>query len=221
MKVIELPITAITSGTWNSNEMDPAMRSRLRRSIKRFGMVALLVVRRIQEGKYETIGGAQRLTILREMGVATVTCAEVEADDTDAFLLSQTLNHIVGKDNPGLRAELLRRVLETTSQEEVIALLPETADSLTAIASLGQETIAEHIKKWEQAQVARLKHFNAQLTVRQLCVVDQAIAEVKTDGEHDEPENPNKRGNALYRICLEYLELKSVYTRKYTPKEES
>jgi hypothetical protein len=218
MKIIEVPTKAITSPGWNCNQMDPAMRCRLRCSIERFGMVVPLVVRSIGDGRYETIGGALRLAILGEMGVPTVTCVKVEADDAHALLLSQTLNHIAGQDNLGLRAELLRRVLEVIPQGEVLCLLPETTKSLTAIASLSQENIAEHLKRWEQAQVARLKHFNVQLTPRQLSVVIQAIALVQPDGEPDDPKNPNRRGNALYRLCLEYLELRSAYTRSIRRK---
>ncbi len=43
-------------------------------------------------------------------------------------------------------------MLAAIPQEEVLALLPETAMSLRAFAALGQESIAEHLRTWQEAQ---------------------------------------------------------------------
>ena len=109
MQVINLPTSALSSPEWNANEMDPAMSARLYRSIEHFGLVIPLVVRHIGNGMYQTIGGAQRLRVLKETGADLVPCVVVQADDIEARLLSQSLNRIAGSDNLGLRAELLRK----------------------------------------------------------------------------------------------------------------
>ncbi len=204
MKIADLRIDAITFAPWNANEMDAAMRAHLRRSVERFGLVVPLVVRRTGKGRYETIGGAQRLSVLRELGHATVPCVVVEADDAEARLLSQVLNHVAGEDNPGLRGELLRRVLESTPIEQVADVLPETAEGLHALASLGQEDLAEHLRAWEAAQAARLRHLQFQLIDSQLAIVESAL-EHALAGSMKEEGNPNKRGTALATICREYL----------------
>ena len=51
-------------------------------------------------------------------------CVVAQADDGEARLLSQTLNHIVSQDNHGLRGEVLRRIMESTPEREVPDLLP-------------------------------------------------------------------------------------------------
>ena len=140
MRVVELPVEVVFEPEWNPNEMDSEMRSRLSRSIDRFGFLVPLVVRPIGEGRYETVGGAHRLEVLRGMERTTVPCVIVKADDTQARLLSQSLNHIAGEDNPGLRAEILRQLLAKLPEEEVAAVLPDSVDSLRALASLGQDT---------------------------------------------------------------------------------
>ena len=61
---------------------------------------------------YETIGGAQRLTVLQELGFTSVLCVIIETDDGESRLLSQALNRIQGEDDLGLRAELLKEVLD-------------------------------------------------------------------------------------------------------------
>jgi len=135
----------------------------------------------------------------------------VEADNSQAALLSQALNRIQGEDDLGLRAELLREVMAKLPEADVLAILPETARSLQALTSMGQEDMAAHLQAWQKAQGARLKHFQAQLTQPQLDVVEQALslALSQSQVEHDEG-NPNQRGMALYLLCKSYLEGRGV-----------
>ena len=89
-----------------------------------FGIVVPLVVREVAAGTFETIDGAQRLGLLPDSGHTTFPCVVTRADDGEARLLSQALNHIAGQDNPGLRGEVLRRIMESTPGREVAELLP-------------------------------------------------------------------------------------------------
>src|SRR5918996_252232 len=125
MRIVDLYLESIQAADWNPNQLDGADLDRLRQSIQRFGLVAPLVVRSIGEDVYETIGGAQRLSVLRELGIEAVPCVIVEADDVEARLLSQCLNRIAGEDDLGLKAELLRKVLAELPQQEVLRVLPE------------------------------------------------------------------------------------------------
>ena len=207
MQVVDVFIRSITPPYWNPNQMDAFMASRLRQSIQRFGLVVPLVVREVAPGRYENIGGAQRLVISREMGFDYVPCVVVDADGAEARLLSQCLNRIAGKDNLGLKAELVRELLSSLSEEEVTKLLPETAESLSALASLGQEEMASHLIAWQEAQKARLKHLQIQLTPVQLEVVEEALARLIPRAKMGESDSPNMRGTALYLLCRRLLEL--------------
>ena len=104
MEIVYLPMNSIIAAQWNPNEMDTDMLSHLLHSVQRFDLVVPLVVRKVGDNRYETIGGAQRLSILRELGMTTAPCVVVEADDSEARLLGQALNHVAGSDNLGLRA---------------------------------------------------------------------------------------------------------------------
>ena len=130
----------------------------------------------------------------------------VELDDARARLLSQALNHIKGDDDLGLRAGLVRQMLEALPQEELLAVLPETSESLQALASAGQEDLAEHLRAWEAAQSARLKHLQLQLTAGQLEVVEQALRRFIPSARGERQGNPNVRGIAMFLLCKDYLE---------------
>lgn len=206
MNIVKLSIEQIHASPWNPNEMDEEMTSRLRRSIQRFGLVAPLVVWRTEDGHYETIGGAQRLSVLREVGEASIPCVVVEADDAEARLLSQALNHISGADNLGLRAELIRHLLDVLPPEEVHAILPDI-EELQALSSLAQEPVAEYLAEWERARSARLRHLQFQLTETQLEIIEEALSRVLPLARRNTGDSPNARGTALYELCRAYLEL--------------
>ena len=57
-------------------------------------------------------------------------------DDSEARLLALALNNIEGTEDPAMRAEALRQILETIPQGEVIGILPESVESLRQIAEL-------------------------------------------------------------------------------------
>ena len=101
MQLIQLPIQLIQVPEWNPNGMDEGTRPKLLSSIQRFGLVVPLVVRPLSDGRYETVGGAQRLGVLREMEHDQVPCVIVQLDDAEARLLAQALNRIQGQDDLG------------------------------------------------------------------------------------------------------------------------
>ena len=206
MKVLDVPIRYVAAAPWNANEMDPDMRTRLRRSIERFGLVVPLVVRPLGADHYESIGGAQRLALLREMGHVIVPCVVTRADDGDARLLSQVLNHVAGQDNPGLRGEILRRILESTPESEVAELLPDPIERLRDLTQIGQEDLAEYLRRRLRTDQARLEHLVFQFTHDQLSIVRAALRRAGRAVPDKKDANPNRRGNALVAICRHYLQ---------------
>jgi ParB family chromosome partitioning protein len=202
--VVGIAVEKIEAPGWNPNEMDEDMRRHLRRSMERFGNLIPLVVRIMGQGRYETVGGAHRLEVLKESGCGTAPCIVVDIDDSEARLLSQALNHITGSDNLGLRAQVLRDLLHILPQREVLELLPETSKSLSELTSLGEQSIAQALQHWEEIQKARLRHLSFQLTDAQLSVVEEALERLgPAVGAH--AGNPNRRGNTLFLLCQMYL----------------
>ncbi len=140
-----------------------------------------------------------------------VPCLVVDLKDAQARLLAQALNRVQGQDDLGLKAEMIKEILAELSQEHVLGLLPETAVSLQAFASLGQEDMAEYLQNWQRAQAARLKHLQFQLTPAQLETVDEALARLLPEARESQGESPNTRGTALFLLCRRYLEAGAKY----------
>ena len=210
MDLIDLPMAQLWPAPWNANQMDGSMTARLTESLRRYGLVHNLVVRPIGPLAYEVISGNQRLEVMNSLGWAQVPCLVVEVDDIHVRLLAQAINRIQGEDDLGLRAELLREVLETIPQDDVLSVLPETRESLKAMATLGQQEMANYLESWQRAQGARLKHLQLQLTSAQLQVVEEALSRFLSAARkvRKKQGSPNVRGTALYLLCQAYLALR-------------
>ncbi|NQW20321.1 MAG: ParB N-terminal domain-containing protein [Chloroflexi bacterium] len=205
MKLVEISIDSITESAWNPNQMDLETRNRLRASIRKFELVAPLVVREISPFKYETIGGAHRLYVVKELGAKTVPCVVVTASDADARLLAQALNGIEGTDDPVKRQAALELIFEKIPAGEVLELLPDAKHSIGQAISFSLPSLPEYLNGFEGARKVRLNNFSARITNDQLETIGQAVAHAKEHGPVDS-ENPNKRGNALFHICKAYME---------------
>lgn len=205
-EIIDIPIKQLKPAPWNTNVMNDRMRRRLKESINRYGYLGNLVVRPLSDGDYEVVGGNWRLKVLLEMEVETIPCTIVNVDEAHARLLSLALNRIEGEDDLGLKAKALKIALEEISQERVLELLPETVQSLSALATMDQADMASYLQNWQQAQSARLHHAQFQLTKDQSDVVDEALKNVLPKIDKSEIDSPNIRGTALFLICKFYIE---------------
>ncbi len=210
MKTVDICLTELKPALWNPNQMDETMMERLRESISRYGLVEPLVVRPLDDSLYEVLSGNQRLKVVEEMGFVTVPCVIVELDDTRAMLLAQALNGLRGEDDLALKGALLKEILSSVSEDEVLSLLPETTESLKSLSLINEMDLAEHLKAWEEAQVARLRHMQLQFTDKQLETVEEAVSLVIHEAKEDGFDNPNIRGNAVFLLCKFYLERRNL-----------
>lgn len=205
MEVVDIPLDQLCPASWNPNSMTPAMRARLMESISRYGAVEPLLVRRVNDGYYEVLSGNQRHGVYIEMGIEMAPCVVVELNDAQAMLLAQVLNRTRGEDNLGLKAELLRQVIETVPKEQVLGLLPETAEGLEALLTLGQEDLGTYLEEWEKTRSARLRTLQVRLTQDQLEVVEKALERFRPMAREENGPSPNLRGTALYLLCKQFL----------------
>jgi ParB family chromosome partitioning protein len=204
VEVRDIPLEQLREAPWNPNEMDEATLRRLANSLGRFGAVLPLVVRPIEDG-YEVIGGNQRLVVCRQENMNTVPCVLVNLDDVQARLLAQALNRVRGEDDINRKAALVKQILSELPEEDVLAILPETASSLQALASLGQQTagsLAAALSAWEKAKAVKLERVSFALDGDQIDVVEEAIDEALSQIDD---EGPNRRGAALALICTQWL----------------
>ena len=207
MKITNIPVDLLRQPQWNPNQMDDGNLMKLGRSIDRYGLVQNLVVRLMEDGTYEMLAGNQRLQVLSQSGIMEVPCVVVELEDGEARLLCQALNRVHGEDDLGLRAELLRHVLEELPEEEVLGILPDTRMGLESLVNLGRDSMDGYLENWQAAQAVKLKHLQFQLTGQQMKSVEEALARLMPEASSGHGSSPNARGTALYILCRKYLDV--------------
>ena len=205
MEAIDIPLEQLVEAKWNPNLMDDEMLMHLRESLRRYGLVENLVVRRLSRDRYEVLSGNQRLRLLKEIGFPSAPCVTVSLRDAEARLLAEALNHIRGQDDLGIRSELVREVLKAIPRSDVMAVLPDTAESLMSLSSMRSEDMATHLQNWQEAQGAKLRHIIFQMTDDRKAVVEETMKKMLPLAKEFDPASPNPRGVALYLLCQQYL----------------
>jgi ParB family transcriptional regulator, chromosome partitioning protein len=205
MKTVDIDIEDLKPASWNPNRMDEDMTARLKESISRYGLVEPLVVRE-KDSSYEVLSGNQRLKVLQDMNFKQVPCVVVNLDDAGAMLLAQALNGLKGEDDFALKGALLKQILSSVSEDEILSLLPETTESLKSLSTINEIDLAEHLQAWDKAQLARLRHMQLQFTDKQLEVVEEAVSSIIPKAKDESFGNPNTRGNAVFLLCKFYLD---------------
>ena len=206
MKTVEISMKILRPASWNPNRMDEATLKKLKESLNRYGLVEPLVVRPMKDSTYEVLSGNQRLKVISDINPESVPCVVVNLNKHEAMLLAQALNGLRGEDDFAMKGALLKEILSSVSEDEVLSLLPETTASLKSLSLINEMDLAEHLQAWEQAQVARLRHMQLQLTDKQMETVEEAVSLMIPKAKDDSFNNPNTRGNAVFLLCKFYLD---------------
>lgn len=206
MQLLDIPLTQLKEAPWNPNQMEPETIFKLKESIRRFGIVSNLLVRKLNDGNFEVLSGNHRLKVLIEMGITTAPCFVIDVDNAHARLLAQALNHIHGEDDLSLRAAAFKQILADIPETEVLSILPETAVSLKSFVALEAGDVAAYLLNWEKARAIKLNHLQFQLTKQQNDLVVKALSKIIPLAKEKQGSSPNVRGTALYLLCKQFLE---------------
>jgi hypothetical protein len=188
-------------------------------SLRRFGLVAPLVVRRIPPGgsptpprskrtaglpsksittKYELIDGEHRWKGAQELGYTEVPIWDLGIiSDAVAKQLTIVLNETRGTPDPGKLGELLMDLLETELPTDLLEVLPfpeERFTELTKLAAFDWGAVTEPMKT-ETGWVERTYRMPKEAAE----VIDQAISRVRVDS------GEAKEWHALEYICADFL----------------
>jgi len=199
---------------WNPNKMDDEMLAKEVESIREFGFLDPLTVRAMYlanpdlmpnapVGGWEIIDGEHRWIAAQKLGMRTVPCVVVEADDDTAKQMTVVLNDLRGKPKEEKLAALVRDLSERRSMLDLERVLPYRRERL-------EEMIAERRADfdWDALRrprgapdpdagprwVERVYRFPADAAQ----VVDDAIARVKDDSGVED-------WKALELICADYI----------------
>lgn len=122
MKVEEIQIDDIIIPEERARaSFTPEQWEELKASIEKNGFTIPILVRQLDNGKYELIDGEHRIQIVKEMGWKKIPAVITDADDTRATLLNILANTARGSQNPMDVAEALRRAYNAGADVKELA----------------------------------------------------------------------------------------------------
>jgi ParB-like chromosome segregation protein Spo0J len=184
--------------------MDPDMMDHARSSIREFGFVDPVTVRRFGKS-HQIIDGEHRWQIALEMELPTIPAFDLGSiTDSVAQQLTIVLNETRGQANPAKLGRLLKDLMAKETKESLLSTLPytrEAFDRLTGLPDLdwngldrpGRPQLSgERPSAWVE-RTYRMPRESAE-------VIDQAIARVRAEADTESSE-----WSALELICADFL----------------
>jgi ParB-like chromosome segregation protein Spo0J len=135
-ELVRIPLSDLVPHPLNPNVMPGELKAKLAANIHVSGRYPPLIVRPLDDGRFQIMDGHQRADVLRELGETTAVCYLWPASDEEALLLLATLNRLEGQDIPGRRAALIAELQAYNSLAELARLLPEDEGQLEATLQL-------------------------------------------------------------------------------------
>lgn len=118
-------------------EMEKESLAELEESIKQYGLMQPIVVRRINENEYELIAGERRLRACKNIGLDKISAVVVKASGTDSAIMALIEN---------IQRENLGYIEEAEAFLSLLAVHGLTQDELAARLGKNQSTIANKIR---------------------------------------------------------------------------
>lgn len=136
-KQFSAPVSALRPNPWNSNHVSPDNETKLRASIRQFGLFKPIIVRELYDEetdtKYEILGGEHRWQAAQEEGLDEVPVFSVGViDDNTAKRITLADNARYGHDDTIELAKLLEEIGNT---DELQQILPYTESDFASIFS--------------------------------------------------------------------------------------
>lgn len=128
---ITVRLDALQKNPWNPNVVDPINQEKIKQSMLREGVFRPLVVRELDDGTLEIIGGEHRVDAAKELGIEDMPAINLgKIDDAKAKRITLLDNGRYGDEDP----QKMRALLEDDigSAEDLLAILPIDETELTS-----------------------------------------------------------------------------------------
>lgn len=140
----------LVKNTWNPNKMSPEAESKLRNSIQQNGHVKPIMVRELDDGTLEIVGGEHRVDVSIDLGldvVPVINLGKISDESAKKALLID--NSRYGEDEASLLSSLLEDI---GTADDLAEWTTYTADELTTLLG-SASTAAEDLSYLDELSV--------------------------------------------------------------------
>jgi ParB-like nuclease domain len=197
-RALTVAVDKLRPNAWNPNFQDEATFRRELASIRRFGFVDPIVVRK-DGAMYEIIDGEHRWKAAVELGFTEIPVYDISPiSEHEAKQLTVVLNELRGKPQEKKLGELLRDLLSSSTLDELVEVMPYSKEEYGKIAQLPGYDWEAFKDKVRGQQSERWVERIFRLPAEAAAVLDEALTQAKAGQDTTDAE-------ALRRIAAEYI----------------
>lgn len=128
--ITDIPTNQIFPNDYNPNVMDSETKWFLTRDIKENGFVEPILVRKVEEERYEIIDGEQRWEVAKELGLTSIPAIVREMSELDRKTATINLDYIHGDENVFKTGKAYKKLKQHYSDVEIAERLAYNEDEL-------------------------------------------------------------------------------------------
>lgn len=202
---------------WNTNYVSPENEAKLEESLDRFGVFKPIVVRELDDGSFQILGGEHRALAAQRKGMEKVPIVNLgKIDDKTAKEISLVDNGRYGADDTIALAELLESL--GGDSEELANFLPYTDTELSTIFSSTnidfdeldfepeEEVAAEEPPKPEAPAVQTHQVIRFKVPVEDAHKVTELIERVMKEQNFTGADSLTNAGDALVHVITKMVD---------------
>lgn len=208
---------ALIKNSWNPNKMSPEAESKLRNSIQKHGHIRPIIVRELEGGELEIVGGAHRVDVSIDLGLTEVPVVNLGRITDEAAKKALLIdNSRYGEDDAAVLSSLLEDIGTadelaewTTYSTEQLSTLIGTMESdhdelaiLDELASLedAEDEPLAAIPEMQTHQVMKFK-----VPVEDAHQIKQVIDSIAKAQKLDDSDSAVRAGDALLWLVRDYM----------------
>ena len=207
LKTQQIDPKELKHNSWNVNVMSPDNEAKLEESLKRFGMFKPAVVRELDDGTLQIIGGEHRVDVAKRLGIKEVPIVNLgKITDEKAKEISLVDNGRYGTDDTLRLAELLEGLGDAS---EIASFMPYSESDLTAIFSsstialdsleLSEEDETPRLPTEKSIQTHQIMRFK--VPVDDVEMVTAVIESIMKSQKFKDSDSLANAGDALVHLC--------------------
>lgn len=208
--------TGLLKNSWNPNEMSPEAEAKLRNSLEKHGHVRPILVRELDDGQLEIVGGAHRVDLSIELGhesVPVINLGQISDEDAKRALLLD--NSRYGEDDAARLSALLADIgtadelvdwvnMDLSDLESLIGSSDSGTDELALLDDLDDlgsddSDLPETTREIQTHQTMKFK-----VDLEDAEFVKEVIESIISSQRIDDSDSSVRSGEALLWLCRDY-----------------
>lgn len=208
-KIIQVKPENLVPNTWNTNSVSPDNEAKLEESLRRFGVFKPVIVRELENGTLQIIGGEHRAKVAKRLGYDQIPAVNLgKVDETTAKEIGLVDNGRFGEDDSYKLAELLNSLgpiediasFMPYSEADLNSIFTNTSIALDELDDLDLPSDDIELPAERAIQTHQIMRFK--VPIKDVDTITQKIERVIKEQGFNDSDSLTNAGDALVHIML-------------------